>query len=80
MTRDQFFEFIKKKEDSREWFSKKTQYYLKYFDSYTQTGRITQWNWASAFAPYWLAYKGMILYQIFFFFGDDFISAPKMPM
>lgn len=68
MTRDQFFEFIKKRQNAKELSCSTTQYYLRYFDSYAQTGRITQWNWASAFAPYWLAYRGMILYQIFLCF------------
>ncbi len=44
ITREQFFEFIKKKNDKIDKLNSVNTHYLKYFDKYQATGKKTNWK------------------------------------
>jgi hypothetical protein len=65
ITRDQFYEFIRKSDDTPESISSSTQEYLAYYDSVQETGKATKFNlFAFLFAPFWLFYRKMYLYGV----------------
>ncbi|MCX7342743.1 MAG: DUF2628 domain-containing protein [Proteobacteria bacterium] len=61
ITREQFFEFIKSKEETEE--NSSPKYFLDYFDSYQKTGKKTSWNWAAFFFNgLWFLHRKMYFY------------------
>ena len=50
ISREQFFNFIKNKEDTEGNISRSTQHYLDYFDQYQKTGKKRGWNWGGYIA------------------------------
>ena len=73
ITREQFFEFIKKEnEDLNLDYTvlASTKHYLKYFDKYQSTGKKTNWNWWGFCAPcIWLAYRRIYDYLFLVLFS-----------
>ncbi len=66
ITREQFFEFVKSKEDTEE--SSSPKYFLDYFDNYQKTGKRAGWNLAALFWSYvWFFYRGMYFYGFIVF-------------
>ena len=66
ITRKQFFEFVKSKEETEE--SSSPEYFLKYFDNYQQTGKKAGWNLAALFWSFvWFFYRGMYFYGFIMF-------------
>ena len=60
ITREQFFEFIKKNGDTADQVCRSTKHYLDYFDKYKATGKKDGWNWSAIF-PMWLFYRKMYI-------------------
>lgn len=59
-TRENFFEAIKKKKESKNRIGRNTGYYLNLFDRYYPRRRFISWNWAVFFFPIpWLIYRRM---------------------
>lgn len=58
ITREQFLNFIKKKDEQENSLSRSTQHYLAYFDCYQKTGKKESWNWTS-FSVIWFFYRRM---------------------
>jgi hypothetical protein len=62
-TRENFFKFIKKKNESKTRVGTSTQYYMNIFDAYYPRQWFIKWNWVGFFFPaIWLAYRRMYLY------------------
>jgi len=62
ITREQFFDFVRKKGDTSEETSAATKYYLAYIDKYQETGKKISWNWAAFFFTFqWMLYRKMYL-------------------
>lgn len=75
ITREQFFEFVKKKKDTGDNLTSATQHYLEYFDKYQSTGKKTNWNWPSfCFGFLWMIYRRMYAY-IFLMVGGFLVGA-----
>lgn len=67
ITREQFFEFVKGKEETEE--SSSPKYFLKYFDNYKKTGKKISFNFSGLFFSYlWFWYRKMYLYGFLFVF------------
>jgi hypothetical protein len=61
ITREQFFEFVKGKEETEE--SSSPKYFLKYFDNDKKTGKKTSWNWSAFFFNcLWFLHRKMYFY------------------
>jgi hypothetical protein len=70
ITREQFFEFIKKKKDTADNLTSATQHYLNYFDKYQNTGKKTNWNWSALFCSFvWMGYRRMYAYILLIIVG-----------
>ena len=73
ITREQFFEFVKKDGETANQISKSTQHYLAYFDNHMATGKKIGWNWA-VLIPVWLLYRRMYLWAFIFAFAPGGLS------
>lgn len=63
--RETFFEFIKKKNESKTYVSPSTDYYLNAFDRHYPRRWFRCWNWSAFFfSDYWMMYRGMVGYAI----------------
>lgn len=72
ITREQFFNFIKKDNESLNGeISSFTQHYLDYFDTYQATGKKAGRNWAGLLQPLSLIYRRMIINALLI---DTFIN------
>lgn len=70
ITREQFFDFVKKEDDTVDNVSKSTQHYLDCFDKYKETGKKVSWNWSAFFFLYlWFLYRKMYLYGFLVLLG-----------
>ena len=57
ITREQFFDFVKSKNDNDGAISKETQHYLDYFDYHQRTGKKESWNCAALWGAFWFAHR-----------------------
>ncbi len=68
ISREQFFNDIKKRGDKDGKICKETQHYLDYYDKYHATGKKANLNWSAAIFGGWcFIYRGM--YAYFFIFS-----------
>lgn len=58
LSRDEFFEFIKKPIDKDGYVSKATEHYMNFYDRYIHEGKAISWNWA-ALTGMWFFYRKM---------------------
>ncbi len=64
ITRAQFFDFIRRDNETLEQHSRDTAYYLKFYDRVTTAGSILSWNWSAFLVPAWWVYRRMYIYAL----------------
>lgn len=69
ITKEQFFDAIKNKNDTEDKITKFTQHYLDYYDLHQATGKKINLNWIAGFFPgFCFLYRKMYLHAILFNF------------